>query len=633
MVPLDVDTSGLLSFGLEVILKGSVILAAAGLATSLLKKAPAAVRHTIWVAAIAGVAVLPAVIGYAPRVDVAVLPGEPGSTVIAPAPLVELDPSHVVSSDLSARSLPEVQVRSETWVSSDGAVPPVVSVASGSGSTFDWPLIVFAIWMTGIVILCLRYLIGWISLARIKKRAEPVADVVLRLAAIRIARSMGLNRRVRLVWGASKDMPMTWGWIRPTILIPDDAREWEMDKIQVVLTHELAHVKRHDCLVQVLVFIVSALYWFNPLVWIAAAQSRREREMACDDYVIRHGTEGETYADHLLAIARGMSTTSRRTAPSIAMARPSELEGRLMSILKSDQHRGATTPATGIVTMSLLAVFAFPLGALRPVPVQNSLQVVEPTLEWAEEEPAEESHVTASVLLETDKYIAQVNELVEEATRTLESIERLQPAVSSWQADFDGQAGEGFGPIILQEVISDPESLTEAQVKRLEAFGIDIEYIEDMASVGLNQLTIEELVSLAYAKVDRDLVLAFQRAGYRDLGPSQLIQLGFAGVDGDFVYSMASAGFRSLDASELVRLSHAGVNPEFVLEIRKSGLRDLTSSDLIQLKHAGIDGGFVKRVSRIGGISTEVDDLVRLKYLGLRGDPAARSAKDVRTDD
>ena len=108
------------------------------------------------------------------------------------------------------------------------------------------------------------------------------------------------------------------------VLLPETAETWPESRRHVVLLHELAHIKRQDCLVQMLVQLVCALYWFNPMVWYAARQLRIERELACDDAVIQVGTVPAEYATHILTLAGSLRSIRPHTSgnPSDGSAIP-----------------------------------------------------------------------------------------------------------------------------------------------------------------------------------------------------------------------------------------------------------------------------------------------------------------------
>ena len=132
------------------------------------------------------------------------------------------------------------------------------------------------------------------------------------------------------------------------MLLPEDADEWTEERRRYVLVHEMAHVKRLDALTQLLGQFALAIFWFNPLVWIANRRLQLEREHACDDYVLRHGTQPSTYAADLLDMVQSLGTPAHRAAQpafaALAMARRSEFEGRMLSILDPVLDRPSPRP-------------------------------------------------------------------------------------------------------------------------------------------------------------------------------------------------------------------------------------------------------------------------------------------------
>jgi hypothetical protein len=220
-------------------------------------------------------------------------------------------------------------------------------------------------WAAGTAVILAPLVLGLIRLRQVTRRAVRItADDWTALAAS-LAGQLGLTRRVTLLRGRPGDMPMTWGLLRPMILLPHDAAAWSAERRRLVLLHELAHVQRRDCLTQLLAHVACALYWFHPLAWLAARQLRVERERACDDQVLNAGSRASDYAWHLLEIARSLRSARGIAAAAVAMARPSQLEGRLLAILDTSPSRRTLSPAVvalaGVAVLGLL----WPLAILR----------------------------------------------------------------------------------------------------------------------------------------------------------------------------------------------------------------------------------------------------------------------------
>ena len=177
---------------------------------------------------------------------------------------------------------------------------------------------------------------------------------------------LGIARPVRLLASPCATMPMTWGWLRPAVLLPADAERWPVERRRVVLLHELAHVKRFDCLTQTLAQLACALYWPHPGVWWAARRQRVERERACDDQVLDAGCSPSDYADHLIQVARAFRSPRFAESAAVSMARPSQLEGRVLAILDAGRNRRTPSRDTGLLFGLLAICLILPLSAMRP---------------------------------------------------------------------------------------------------------------------------------------------------------------------------------------------------------------------------------------------------------------------------
>jgi TonB family protein len=154
--------------------------------------------------------------------------------------------------------------------------------------------------------------------------------------------------------------------------------------MRVVLGHELAHVKRNDWLVQIIAESARAIYWFNPLFWIACRELRRESEHACDDAAMNLGgpllMDGPTYAGHVLDLARTLKHSGQPTSAALAMAGTSNLERRLVAMLNPSLNRRVTGKGTALIVALLALGLTLPLAALSsqaPVPAVTVIHAVE----------------------------------------------------------------------------------------------------------------------------------------------------------------------------------------------------------------------------------------------------------------
>src|ERR1043166_2833173 len=156
------------------------------------------------------------------------------------------------------------------------------------------------------------------------------------------------------------------GVVRPIVVLPTSANQWSDLQRDAVLLHEMAHISRGDLPMNLASQIMRAVYWMNPLAWLAAHRLRVEGERACDDTVLRAGAKASDYADHLLSIIKSTSPSIPKVA--LAMARTSDFEGRLLAILEPGGPRArlGRTRTAALATAFVVAVV--PLAAMTSAP-------------------------------------------------------------------------------------------------------------------------------------------------------------------------------------------------------------------------------------------------------------------------
>ncbi len=154
-------------------------------------------------------------------------------------------------------------------------------------------------------------------------------------------------------------VPMLAGWLRPAIILPVEAHKWPAKRLSMVLCHELAHFKRGDAWILPLHWLLRILYWWHPMVWLALARLRRERENACDDLVLNQNFRATDYADLIVFTARQMRSIHWQNG-ALAMASPSHLGERIRAILDPSLNRRPASRTTGFTGL----ILAFSLGWL-----------------------------------------------------------------------------------------------------------------------------------------------------------------------------------------------------------------------------------------------------------------------------
>jgi TonB family protein len=278
----------------------TVVFAVAGLAAWSLRKHSAAARHMVWWLAMLAALVLPIASRYKPA-------GAP-TVIVAPAVTTVL-------------------------VGPEADAQQALGIAEA----------LLVAWAVGFLLMFARLALGIVRALR-RRRASTPAPMSVERAGVAVRFSDAIS------------VPETFGLRRPVILLPVEAAEWTEERLRVVLAHELTHIERHDWLAQIVAQLSACVYWFHPLAWYALGQLRSERELACDDGVLRMGYRGSDYAQHLVDVARAVRAHTDALSASVPMATRSQLESRIRAILNPAKNRGSVTTMMKLAAMACTAV-------------------------------------------------------------------------------------------------------------------------------------------------------------------------------------------------------------------------------------------------------------------------------------
>ena len=334
------DYEQLLAFLVACCAKATVLISGAWLIVVALRQRSSALRHHVWTAAILASLALPFL--------AMLLPAWHSATLGSAATF--WSPAHANAGSPISHTIPSSIINVT-------ATPQFFNRLAGAA---------LLAWAVGVLSFLLRLLVGLARLAWVSTHAKPLFDDDWMHTVLELSKFHKIARPIRLLQcNSTTAMPLTWGIFRPVIVLPSGATKWPEDRRCVVLSHELAHISRHDWPLQICAELARSIYWFHPLIWLAAARLRQESERACDDAVLRSGIAPSNYASQLLDLARTLENPGRAWSTALAIARPSNLERRFAAMLNPSLNRSRLSSRTKLLIPFFALCLLFPLAAFH----------------------------------------------------------------------------------------------------------------------------------------------------------------------------------------------------------------------------------------------------------------------------
>jgi beta-lactamase regulating signal transducer with metallopeptidase domain len=626
---------------LEIVLKASALLAT-GATTYLLCRrwTSAATRHLILTLSLASVLALPLASFVLPPWDI----------VVRTMPRIADDPAPIAA---RADEAPPLDVSASAATLGPTPVP--------RASSFSWPIALLMVYVAGVAAMLLHGAAAFWMMRRFARRAVRVEDPDWIRPVSEAAASIGIARPVTLLRSCEHNIPVVFGLRRGTIVIPAIADTWSDERRRAVIRHELAHVARGDCLTEMLALACRTIYWFHPAVWWTASRLRIEAELACDDRVIAAGTEGREYASHLLEIAYSLNG-GRAPALAVAMARPRQLEGRMLAALDRTRNRRSPERGFGVAVAVAGATLVCAVAAARPVTV-----MAEPYLHEGETAPATVEAREQTTQDEPGTW--EIRPTNTDGIVHLRIVERRNSSSGSNVAiaQFDGltaaqlsgaggpiqfrlrrdagtftfegviRRGVGAGTFSFTPDASFPAELVKrgfarpspadqyqlarhdigfafvdelnrqgyakpstAELVRAGQHGVNPAYLREMGGLGYRLGSLDPLITLRDHGVTPDYVRALAELGHKGLSADEIRNARDHGVSADYVRAMRDAGYGSLPMAALVNARDHGVSPEFVRGLADAGHSKLPLDELIRVRDHGVSPEYVRDLGQLG---------------------------------
>lgn len=507
-----------LALVLEIALKSALIAGAALALLAMLKRLPAAQRAFVAHVGLALALMTPLWVLFGPRLEMT------GFWSRTPAPVTQ-----------TPIAAPATSVAT--------SIPTESFVLTGETIAFG----VYAV-IAGLLLAALA--ISLWRLLRLQRDAAVLAEPTWLMALAHAQQRMGMKQGTALLQNGRLSSPVSWGFLRPTIMVNPTILE-SGEKAEAVLAHELAHVVRMDWLNLLIARLATAVLWFNPLIWLLAWQAHELREEAADDVVLRGNVRRSDYAALLVDFARREHTSPLAAAHGVSPSK-NALKRRLTRVLDPEARRDPAAPAWTMTCVVAALLIAAPVAAFTPV----------------DHAPRTAAAVTAG-------------EASQRATVSAFAKAQEAPAETSTLAQSD----EPAATVRVRDERNAADTLVAMRIH-----GVTAEYVADVEHVypPARNMSNGDLVGFRVLGVTPEWLRGIAAAGYGNISPDDVQGFAALGVSPDYIRELQAAGLTRPTAEELKGLRAHGVTGAYIRDLQAAGLSRLSADEVLELRVAGV---------------------------------------------
>jgi len=573
----------------------------------------------------------------------------------------------ISSSIISATAKPAMQIIPRPLAVMDMPAAPretVKLLASDLMSYLDF------FWLVGVACLSIKTIGGWWLIRRLRHSALQKAPHTLRIGLDRIRLQMGIPRFVDLRLSSRIAGPLTVGVIRPLILLPITAlTSLSPEQLEVVLAHELAHIRRADYFWNILQTMIETLFFFHPAVWWISHRLREQREHCCDDIAVATCHDPAVYASALLRLEE-----QRKMHLHLAMALDGNqsrmsLRARILRILGDLEEQPRDLKPLSLAGMAaLLILFICPLpqvfASFKAAPkvsatiihaVQNKVRphaaikrpAVHPSVAPAAPAKAMMAAPAPMPHPSAEPWVANaIEQSASSAAGKSDYIDRMKAAgynvdldkyvamkVQDITPEYAEQMTKATGerPSADDLIALKVQDVTPDYIARMRAAGYDgnlhkiiamkvqditPEYADAMAKATGQRPNIDELIALKVQDVTPDYMSRMRAAGY-DANMHKFIAMKVQNVTPEYADAMAKVGFGKPTVDDLIAMKVQGVEPDYAAKLRADGIEATSFHDLISYRIFNITPEFVAGMKQAGFSNVPAKELLAMRVQGV----------------
>ncbi|MBO9669179.1 MAG: M56 family metallopeptidase [Sphingobium sp.] len=627
-------------------LKSLVIAAIALAGLRLTRKRSAAERSTIAHLGLFALVALPLASLFLPALSVSlpealsapIVYDEPAAPEAVPAPL-PLAPETTQAPDIVNETVtPLVQ-------------SPSIAERVASLARYAYALPALALLLlTGIALL---------RLVALRARAQVLVDPHWVGALARAQHRMGFKNGTALLTSTELHSPISWGLLRPTILVNESALD-SGGQAEAVLAHELAHVIHGDWAKLMLSRVATAAFWFNPLAWVLAREAHQLREEAADDAVLAANIAGTDYAELLVGVARHENRGLLLGAHGVAPARNS-LRRRVARVLDKTPARGPSGASWVAGFTAGMLVMAAPLAAVTFGPARHKAdpavspiaKAAEPAKSWSTRagegpnqllsEPARPAKSHSAALasavrgLHGDDWPMDAHS---DANADVDYDDAMVPGSPEWNAywaKYGAAMGARYGRAFANAApVAQPMPKASRAVpqhfnfdfsglanfnpgkkyseRELDAMiGVTDDYRKEIADAGFANATRNELLAARSLGVSGEYIADMRKAGI-NVPLATYAQARGQGISSNFIEGMRDAGL-SGSLNDYIKARNMGVTGAYVSSLKEAGIKG-TLDDYARARSLGISAGYVSALAGVG-VTGSIEEYQQMRAVGI----------------